>query len=278
MRAPVKRTRKSNRKRPDSSDRRGRAGGALRFVGRLIGAVAVVSTVFAAVIGIYLWATTSPRLAVTEVRIQGNHRATLDELAPLTGVRRGTNIFLVDRKAAERRLTSHPWVRSAVVRKEPPGRVSVAVREYEPAALVVLGSMYLADPEGTVFKQAAPAEALDLPIFSGIDPEEDEEHRRSEIVRGLEIVSLWERAGLPDEPSLSQIHLDPLRGSILTAVRPVDGEERALVIHMAESDLPARLSRLSSLLEVLSERGEQPKEIFLDNRTRPQWVVARVDE
>lgn len=281
MRSGARMGRKKNRRRSDPGRKkarvRGAAMGALRFTARLLGAVFFVGGVFAAVIGVYVWATSSPTFAVTEVRVEGNERASLEEVAPLTGIRAGTNIFLVDTGAAERRLAGHPWVRSAAVRREPPGLVVVALREYEPAAVVALGSLYLSDAAGTVFKQAVAGDEADLPIFSGIDADEGDEQVRAEILRGLDVVSRWEASGLPADLQVSQVHLDPLRGSTLTVVGP-SGDDRPMVVHLAARDVDARLARLSDLLDVLSERGERPKEVFLDNRARPQWVVARTDE
>lgn len=275
------RARKKNRRRADPAQKRERvkgvAGGALRVVARVLGAVVFVGGIFGGVIGIYLWATTSSTFAVTDVRVKGNDRASLEEVAPLTGIEPGANIFLVDTAAAERRITGHPWIRSAVVRRDPPRGIVIALREHEPAAVVALGSLFLADDEGTVFKQALQEDGVDLPIFSGIDPEEGEQHVRSEILRGLDLVTSWDAGGLTETLEISQLHLDPLRGAAVTAAGAGE-EDVPVVVHLAEGDVEARLSRLSSLLKVLSERGERPKEVFLDNLARPQWVVARVEE
>jgi cell division protein FtsQ len=251
--------------------------GGLRFLARLFAAILFVGGTFGAVFYVYVWATTSPRFAVTTVTIDGNERATLDELAPLTGIGPGNNIFLVDGRAAQRRIQGHPWVRSVAVRREPPDRVTIAVREYEPAIIVALGALYLADAEGTVFKQAMAGDGVDLPILSGIDADEGDAHVRAEILRGLDLIARWESSGLMARLELSQIELDPLRGASLTATGPGE-DDLPVVIHLAANGLDERLDRLSNLLALLSERGERPKEVFLDNRTRPQWVVARVDE
>ncbi len=281
MRAPRKLMRKRNRRRVDPEVKKARVRGAtrgfLRFVLRAFGAVFVVVAIFGAVFGVYVWATTSSTFAVTEVRIDGNYRARLDEVAPLTGISSGMNIFLVDTRAAEHGVAGHPWIRSAVVRREPPNRVLIALREYEPAAIVALGSLYVADDEGTLFKQAVPGDGVDLPIISGIATDEGDSHVGAQIRRGVDLIGRWEASELSSTLDLAQVHLNPLRGATLTVVRPEE-EAPPFIVHLAAGDIDARLSRLSSLLHVLSERGERPKEVFLDNRARPQWVVARVEE
>ncbi len=281
MRASSRVSRKKNRRRSETLNGKARlhsiVKGVFVFIARLFGAILFVGSIFGGVIAVYLWATTSTTFAVTDVRVEGNVRASLDEIAPLTGIRAGSNIFLVDTSAAERRLEGHPWVRSAIVRHEPPNRVRVALREYEPAAVVALGSLYLSDAEGTVFKQASAGDEGRFPILSGIDPEKGDEHLRAEILRGLDLVSRWESSELAANLELAQIHLNPLRGATVTAVGVAE-EELPLIVHLAAGDVDQRLLRLSNLLDLLSERGERPKEVFLDNRARPQWVVARVEE
>ncbi len=272
--------RRSNRRRLGPEAKRTRVrntlAGTLGFVARLLGAVVLVAGVFGMVLALYGWATTSPRFAVTEVRFQGIERAAIHELAPLTGIKQGHNIFMIDVDKVEEQLIEHPWVQSVVVRRDPPNHVFVALREYEPAALVLFDSLYLADPMGTVFKPATAGEELDLPIISGVDVNGGDEPDRDEIMRGLDLIASWRAAGPPGGMELSQVHLDPIRGFSLTAV---DSEgENPVIVHFAEKDLSGRLSRFSSLLELLSETGERPREVFLNNHRRPQWVVARVEE
>lgn len=273
--------RRTNRRKaspvPTRTRIQGAALGVLRFLGRLFLAVMVVGGVFGAVIGIYVWTTTTPRFAVREVRIEGNRRASLDELAPLTGLRAGTSIFLVDLDEAVRGLESHPWVRRADARREFPGRIQVSLEEHTPLAMVSLGALYLVDEAAQPFKRVQPGDSLDLPIITGID---EEAAARGEapalLAPALAFLDLWSRSTLSKTVELSEIHMSPVRGLAVTLVRK-DGETPPVVTHLGRDDHARRLVRLDQLWTLLSGRGEHPKEVFLDNRTRPQWVVARVD-
>lgn len=258
---------------------RGAAGSTLVFLGRLVAASLVVAGTFAGVIAVYLWATSTPRFAVTDVRVQGNHQARLSELVPLIGIRRGTNVFLVDTAQAAARIESHPWVASASVRRELPSRVVVTVREHRAVALVSLGALYLVGEHGEIFKRAVPGDPMDLPVITGIatpDTGTDPAATRSSVAQALAVIARWRASSVARRARLSEVHLDPVQGASVTAsMRGGDGTP--FVAHLGHGDLDRRLDRLDRLCLALSRRGQVPSEVFLDNHARPQWVVARVD-
>ncbi len=275
--------RKSNKRRTDPTVARDKVRGAARsafgFVARLLGAAVVVAGTFAAVIATYLWMTTSSRFAVREVDIAGNHHATLAELAPLTGLAQGTNLFLVNADEVAARLESHPWVRTAVVRRVFPSTVQVTVDEHHAVALVALGGLYLADAEGQVFKRAVPGDPMGLPVITGLKRGEGEAGRaalEAGVRQALTVARDWRHSPMAKVARLSEIHLDPLAGVSLTAAGDA-GDGKPMVVHLGHHDLVRRLLRLHQLWTTLSARGQRPQEVFLDNHTRPQWVVARVD-
>ena len=210
--------RKTNKRRTDPTVARAKVRGAARsafgFVARLLGAAVVVAGTFAAVIATYLWMTTSSRFAVREVDIAGNHHATLAELAPLTGLAQGTNLFLVDADEVAARLESHPWVRTAVVRRIFPSTVKVTVDEHRAVALVALGGLYLADAEGQVFKRAVPGDPMGLPVITGLKRGEGEAGRaalEAGVRQALTVARDWRHSPMAKVARLSEIHLDPRR-------------------------------------------------------------------
>lgn len=273
---------KTNKRRQDPEIARAKVRGAAArtagFVLRLTAAAIVVAGTFSAVIATYLWMTSAPRFAVREVDIEGNHHATLAELAPLTGLTRGTNIFRVDTAAVAARIEGHPWVRTAVVRRAFPSTVRITVREHRAVALVALGGLYLVDAHGQVFKRAGDGDPMDLPVITGLTRGDGAAGRAAlsaGVARALAVARTWRASPMARVAHLAEIHLDPVQGVSVTS-DPGDGSP-PLVAHLGHHDLLRRLLRLHQLLDVLSARGQRPKEVFLDNHTRPQWVVARVD-
>ncbi|RMG16129.1 MAG: FtsQ-type POTRA domain-containing protein [Deltaproteobacteria bacterium] len=296
-----------NRKRRDPAETtakvKGVAGTALRTAVRLLLSAILVAGTFSAVVGVYIWATTSPRFAVTDVRISGNARAKLSELAALSGLRAGTNLFLVSEEAVARQIERHPWVKAAAVEKRLPHTVEIVVEEHVPEALAVLDGLYLVSTEGVPFKPLGPGEVYDLPVVTGITLGGRREGRRGsaggagpvedsaeagapaaetalqtvqpKLRSALSFIRAWKKAGLDDKMTLSEVNVDDVAGLTATA-RPVEGGP-PVVVHMGEGELSRRLARLVQLHEVLRKRSQRPLEIFLNNHTRPQWVVARVE-
>ena len=99
--------------------------------------------------------TASPAFTVREVRFTGLLHATEGELLRRSGLTLGENLFRADLPRAARALEGHPWVASARIERRLPGALVVEVHEHRPAALVQLGSLYLLDEEGKLFKRAA---------------------------------------------------------------------------------------------------------------------------
>lgn len=259
-----------NRKKQDTIKKRRALRHGVRSAGlvfaRLFLATAVVGVTFAAVIGGYLWGTSSPRFSVRDVHVEGAKRASIPQLAELTGIESATNIFLVNPADCARRIETHPWVRRATVRRDFPGTVYIDIEEHDPVALIALGPLYLVDRQGVVFKRVSWGDPVDFPVITGLmagDP----------TGPALDVLDAWRVSAASQQ--LAEIHLDPLHGAILTLA--ADEEGPPIVVHLGHQEFPRRLQKLRQLTAVLSERGERPKEVFLDNHTRPQWVVARVD-
>ena len=84
------------------------------------------------------------------------------------GIGPGMNLIALDAEKLERRLASHPWIRSAAVSKRFPGGVHIEIEERNPIAFLrTVPSTYL-DESGESF--AAPfAATRDLPYISGLE-------------------------------------------------------------------------------------------------------------
>jgi cell division protein FtsQ len=108
------------------------------------------------------WATTTPRLALREVVVSGQARATEAELVRLSGAVLGLNVFALDTAAMERSIGTHPWVRKVRVHRALPSRLLVEVTEHQAVALLALGELYLVDEAGEPFKRLTPGALAQL--------------------------------------------------------------------------------------------------------------------
>ena len=161
------------------------------------------------------------------------------------------------------------------MRRELPRSIVITLEERVPKALVALDDLYLVDDHGEPFKRAEPGDPLDLPVVTGLS-ESDDTPLRPQLEKALAFEDLFAKSALSKTAELSEIHLDPVRGLSIT-VSQRSGAPAPVVAHLGTTDRPRRLARLARLWKLLAEKGDHPKEVFLDNRTRPQWVVARVE-
>lgn len=218
------------------------------------------------------WATGSPLFAVREIRFEGLVHATDGDLLRRSGLAPGQNLFRVDLARAARAIESHPWVAAVRIDRRLPGVLVIEVREHRPAALVQLGSLYLLDDEGRLFKRAAPDDGLDLPIITGL-PREAWLERRPELqlrlLAALHLLDTWRGAGMPVS-ALSELRLD--EGGAFTLF--VHDGELVQEIRLGADNLSLKLRRLAEVRAALSRRGERATRIDLDNPARPDQAAA----
>ena len=89
-------------------------------------------------------ATYTPMFHARDVRIDGATTISRDEVLRLAGIGPGTNVFHLDTGAAERALTTDPWIASAVVERDLPETVVIRIQERAPVARSSAGSTSVA--------------------------------------------------------------------------------------------------------------------------------------
>jgi cell division protein FtsQ len=241
--------------------------GGLRALGRkllVLGkALAVVAFVAAAAWGgrqAVRHVIASPRFAVREIRVGPMEHVSPDEIRALAGVRIGDRLLAVDPDAVAARLTTHPWILAARVRRELPSALTVDVTERRAVASALLGALYLLDDAGHPFKRATFAEADGLPTLTGISRDQYAAMRpTSEAVfrEALSLLAVYaepqavagEGPARPPRPKLSEIHVDPRVG--FTAVLFDGGGE----VHLGRGNWASKLSQLDRILAAIGPRG-----------------------
>ena len=217
------------------------------------------------------WANTTPRLALRELSITGNQRATEAELARLGGLNAGVNLVAMDLAAVERAIAAHPWVREVRVQRQLPSRVLVNVVEREPVALVSLGDLYLVDVAGEPFKRLQVGDGVDLPMVTGLEREDFVQHREETVDRlaaAVEVVRAYSRSRVAEGHALSEVHLEAEGVTLVTEA----GEE----IRLGEGPLPEQLDRLATVRAALGDRALVAQVIRLDDRARPARVTVQL--
>jgi cell division protein FtsQ len=224
------------------------------------------------------FARTHPYFALDEVVIQ--HRGHVSEAAvrDAAGLRDGMSIWDVDADAVRRALERLPWVRSARVTRRLPGRVTIRLREYRPAAIVRLpgpgSSLHYVATNGRIFAPVEDVDGRDLPYITGLDPARVETgaavHEIHAAMQALHVAARHRSAiGV-----VSEIHVDEIHGLTVMPMRP------AVPIHLGWGDVEAKLARVAEVLphwlaregDVRSVRGADDDQVIVRLRAIPkEW-------
>lgn len=228
--------------------------GGLRWIGRKLVVAGRVALVIA-VVGLSVLAArqvvrhviASPRFAVREVRIAATTHVSTDEIGALVGVEVGDPLLTVDPDRVAARLTTHPWIASARVRRELPSVLAIDVTERRAVACALMGALYLLDDSGRPFKRATFEEADGLPVITGVTREQYAGVRSASEAVFREALALLAAYG--DRPKLSEVHVDPHAGFSLVLL---DG---AGEIRLGRGGTDEKLARLDHILAGVGPRG-----------------------
>jgi cell division protein FtsQ len=214
----------------------------------------------------FRWATGSPLFSLREIRFTGLSHASEAELLKRSGLAPGQNLFRLDLALSARAIESHPWVQSARLERRLPDEVLAEVVEHRPAALVQLGSLWVLDEEGKLFKRAEREDHLDLPIITGQvrDP--------LRLLGALHLLDAWRAAGFA-LGALSELRLEEVGVTLFAH----EGEQ-VQEIRLGSGEVSLKLRRLAQIRAALARRGERAARIDLDNPARPDLAAATLAE
>ncbi len=266
--------RQKNRRRVDMAKKTGELKAAAKhhaptFAKLLVSAVVTAALAYGAVLA-YRWATASPTFELRTVHVSGTSRATDAALVKLGGITLGTNLFVLDTNAIERALVAHPWVKDVRVRRRLPSTLSVEVTEHTPVAMMSLGDLYLVNAEGEPFKRVQAAEALDLPLLTGIERDDFVAHREESLAavrQTIDVVNAYAQSAASKGHPLSEVHVGEGGVTLVTD----SGEE----IRLGEGGVDEKLVRLERVRREMASRQMTAELIRLDNRARPNWVTVQ---
>ena len=208
----------------------------------------------------------SDYFSVREIQVRGGGRVGGGELVAMAGLKQGMNIWKIDLAAIEKVFSKHPWVRRVLVRREFPHRVVIEVEERTPKAIVAMGQLYYIDSDGLVFTTVGDGDKLDLPMITGLRPEQLSVYDPALRRRLKEALRLGELMAL-DAHKLSEIHFaGPQRIVLYTTAYPI-------ALHMGWGDWEDKLRRVKRVLSLW--KGHEQRLASLDVSFRGQ-AVARI--
>lgn len=244
--------------------RRRNAGRWLVSVLKLAGVLfLLMATAVGLVVGLH-WFLTSPRFAVASVEVQGAQRLTDSEVLSAAGITPGENLFNLDgERVAARLMRLRPVKRAEVIRSFP-NRVTLVVEERMPFTLAQAGRLYWLDENGVSLGPEPRAVAPQLPVITGLPPEELGEAPPADRARAaISLIRSLVRTGSALTREISEIDMSRADGPVLYTVEGVE-------VRLGNADWEGRLARLDGVLAQIKSVGE-PVE-YVDLRFKGQVV------
>jgi cell division protein FtsQ len=252
-----------------------------RFVGQVFAALklaaglaVVIGVAVAVAYSVHRYALTTPRFALKTVDLVGAKRLTSSRIEQLGGLERGKNLFALDAEGAERKILEDPWVGSVRITRELPSTLKVEITERDAAAAAAIGDrIYLVTSEGEPFKLLESDDPTDLPVVSGIGPEELARDRARALERlkaALSLIKQYEKQPSSRVSPVEEVHLAPSGDVVLTVGK--DG----ISLELGREPFARKLAMAEEVLSNLRKKGKAPGVVFLDNQAHPERVVVRM--
>lgn len=143
------------------------------FCIKCIMTMAAISLISLASIFLYDFITQSKVFSVQTIDINGVHRVAANDIIKLSELETGKNIFEPNLFTIEKKITAHPWIKAATIKRDLPARICIDVVEQTPLAIVKIENIadILINTNGQPFKEYNPKtdNIKDLPVISGLD-------------------------------------------------------------------------------------------------------------
>ena len=180
------------------------------------------------------------------------------------------NLFSLDLAPVEKRILTHPWVKSVDIKKRFPQTVSISVGLKRPRALVQQkdGTLAYVDVDGSIFGEAGLRSFVDLPLLVG------QYNDQAERMAALGLYDAWQNVAVNGKTEISSVFYDQEKGYRLFVSYPLmrfgkidtneSGKTTIELGFIAQRDLVAHLAKIGSVLKYLSENNIVARQIFAD--------------
>jgi len=239
----------------------------LRGAARRIFSVLLVGMMIVASLYLYNYLTTSERFAIAAVDFEGLVRVDDDSIAALLLDLQSQNLFLAPLSSYEDRVEAHPRVADARLRRVPPDRVRVTVQEREPVALLFTDRFLEVDETGVVMEEDEYTALLDLPIITGIEPNDVHPGRQStspRLAAALSALAACKDLGGTFAADISELRVSD-EGITIQSL------SRNCVLVLGDGDYERRLRKYFVLKEEIAPREQSAR--LIDLRFEDQVVL-----
>ncbi len=231
---------------------------------RWIVVLALVGLLLFGIQNAYSALTDSDLFRLDHITVVGNRLLKEREVAILSGLEIGVNLFAADLRAATQRLVADPKIKDALLLRQPPGGLLIELQERHPLALAATSEgLHGLDGDGVLFP--LPQAPFNLPIVTGIETAADSsgDYRFSHLVAFLEQLRLKEPAFLEE---VSEVHMVSVTEARVYLVG--DG----MTLRMRLENPAGQVRRFDAFVKAGAHRIQTPA--YVDLRFSNQVVVG----
>jgi cell division protein FtsQ len=264
-RRQTRQRRNSYRKKPRSwnSLKKGLAYGFFLF------SAAIILTGFSLLLVLgYQYVLSSPMFCIKDashIQIEGLHRLTPAQILQTGRLGAGISLLAIQPFKIEKNLNQHPWIERAKLIRQWPDRLRIVIQEHHPIAIVHLNSFYYLNQKGVLFKALDPGDSHDLPVITGLNPENFQPREALApplLARLINLMAVLKKTPAPlNLENIAEIHVDAERGLTLYPIG------LGLGLDIGFQGYSQKFANFRRLLPFLKETGEiqQVARINLNN-------------
>jgi cell division protein FtsQ len=212
---------------------------------------------------------------ITATDIQGCRRTTRNLILEMGGVDVYSNLLALDVKKVKAAIEAHEWVESAEITRDWPNRLTIAVKERLPVAVISLDStLFYLDLNGVAFAKVLPPEDMDYPIITGLKREElPKILKGSQLGEALQFIKYaGQGSSILPKQNISELHVEGAENVILYLV------DRPFPIHLGSGSVGAKYYRLTKVLYKLYKSKEFAKAAYVKMDYGRNQVLVGFDE
>jgi cell division protein FtsQ len=247
-----------------------RSGKIFREVAKAVTLIITVGFIAFVMVYVYNCIITTSYFELGDITVRGNERVTEKEVLNLADIEPQSNILTLNLKDISRGVETNPWIKETAIGREFPNRLVIEVKERDPAAFVLVdGSLYIMDWEGSVFKKFSNRDNVHLPILNGIY--KDGTVKRDLMKKALTLLRfLSANRNFPGMEHVSEIYGDDIYGFSLFA-------RGGLCLQLGSGDYERKFKRLKPVLMDLVQKNLDTVYLSIDLTDYNNIVVKRND-
>lgn len=222
---------------------------------------------------LYLSLSEDPFFHLKEIEIRGCQKIEEKSLHRLLGLEGRPNLFTISLKEIGKRVSSHPWVEGAKVRKVFPNKLIIEIEERKPVAILQLDELYYLDSKGVIFSPLGERDGYNFPLITGLTPsavEKDPQEVKELLLKALELLKIVDQEGVLLLERVSEIHMDRQNGIHFFT------QAEGIKVRMGWDQFREKIKRFSVIWKDLRKRGIAVA--FIDCSDVRRMVVKKVSQ